>query len=158
MNYQKTGLAIGVIGVIIAGVYVYQTTLTSEQRTVPDPVDRVVDKENNIPVMMEDTTDITVCGDVPRVSGDGGPTSRYAVCRNKDTGDCYYKTSYMKQIDGCDPAFSDENPYGNDECFTSVEDVYQFSGALLEKEKQQYRSEDTCVLTEQQYVESKIKK
>ncbi|MFA5175493.1 MAG: hypothetical protein WC430_03725 [Patescibacteria group bacterium] len=103
-------------------------------------------------------TNLTACGDFPRSSNDGGPTSRYFVCRNINTGNCYYKTSYFEQINGCDPKFSGDNPYGNEECFQSLVDVYNFSGTLLEKGKDGYQAEDNCANTTQQYFEAKIKK
>jgi hypothetical protein len=149
MEQQKKFTAVIVAVVIIAivagaGIYIWQNSKSQSNQAVTPVV--------------TDKTDLSVCGDFPRSSGDGGPTSRYFVCRNINTGDCYYKTSYFEQIKGCDPKFSDDNPYGNEECFQSLVDVYNFSGTLLEKGKDIYRAEDNCANTAQQYFEAKIKK
>ncbi|MFA5948116.1 MAG: hypothetical protein WC806_04035 [Candidatus Gracilibacteria bacterium] len=106
----------------------------------------------------ENYSDLTACGDFPTSMGDGGPSARFFVCRNIDTGDCYYKTSYFEQINGCDPKFSDSNPYGNNECFKSLLNVYDFNGNVVENESENYRPKDNCTNTEQNYFESKIKK
>lgn len=150
MEKQKNITAVIVVAVIVAivvgaGIYIWQNSKPQSDQMVT-------------PVVTNDKTDLTACGDFPRSSGDGGPTSRYFVCRNINTSACYYKTSYFEQIKGCDPKFSDDNPYGNEECFQSLVDIYNFSGSLLEKGKDGYRAEDNCANTTQQYFESKIKK
>jgi len=150
MEQQKKFTAVIVIVVIItivagAGFYIWQDQKSQSNQVVT-------------PVVNINKADLTACGDFTRSSGDGGPTSRYFVCRNINTGDCYYKTSYFEQIKGCDPKFSDDNPYGNEECFKNLVDVYDFNGNLIEKGKDDYRAEDSCANTEQQYFESKIKK
>ena len=38
------------------------------------------------------------CGDFPRSSGDGGPTSRYSVCLNVQNQTCYLKKDYQKIV------------------------------------------------------------
>ena len=143
VGQRKNFIAFAVAAIIVAivtyaGVYIlqYKTTLVNTAAK----------------------TDLAACGTFPRTTGDGGPTSRYFVCRNTNTGDCYYKTSYFEQIEGCDPKFSDNNPYGNAECIKDLVDVYNFNGNLLEKGRNIYRPEDGCANTEQKYFESKIKK
>ncbi len=139
-------LVVVIVAVILAaGVYIWQ-----QSKSQPNQMAN--------PVTTENKTDLAACGFFPQVSGDGGPTSRYFVCRNVNTGDCYYKTSYFQQIKGCDPKFSDDNPYGNEKCFQNLIDIYNFSGTLVEKGKSSYRTEDNCAVTEQKYFESKTKK
>ncbi len=144
-NFTAIWAVVIVAIIVVAGIYIWQTQ--SPQSQVTDTKVAVMDK-----------TDLKACGDFPRTSGDGGPTSRYSVCRNINTGECYYKTSYVEQIKGCDSKFSDDNPYGNDECFKGLVDVYSFNGSIFEKGKESYRPEDSCANTEQKYFESKIKK
>jgi len=105
----------------------------------------------------ENKSDLAACGDFPRIEAGGGPTSYFDVCRNADTGDCYYKKIYFKQISGCDPQFSDENPYGREECFKHVSDIYNAKGSKTEREQEGYRQTDNCASTSQQYFDSKVK-
>jgi hypothetical protein len=86
----------------------------------------------------------------------GGPTTQYAICRNADNGDCYYKKTFFEQIPGCDPEVSDENPYGKEECFKSVANIYGATGNLTQEKVETYRQADNCGATTQQYFDSKV--
>ena len=101
----------------------------------------------------QDYSDLTVCGDFPTSSGDGGPTSRYFVCRDANDGQCYYKKTYFEQIPGCDPEF-DKYDYGKEECFENKAALYTFDGTLSQSIA---NSDDSCAATTQTYFESKVK-
>ena len=97
------------------------------------------------------------CGDFPRSSGDGGPTSRYSVCLNVQNQTCYLKKDYQKQITGCNPRFNDENPYGDDNCFESLIDAYDTTGKRMVAGVKEYRTADSCEPTTQQYFDAKVR-
>lgn len=100
----------------------------------------------------QDYSDLTACGDFVAFDGDGGPTSRYFVCRESSAGECYYKKTFLEQIPGCDPEF-DKNPYGKEECFKSETSVYAANG---QPSQRAVLSNDTCAATTQTYFESKV--
>ncbi|QQR84040.1 hypothetical protein IPJ72_02490 [Candidatus Peregrinibacteria bacterium] len=100
----------------------------------------------------QDYSDLTACGDFTTSSGDGGPTSRYFVCRDANNGQCYYKKTYFEQIPGCDPE-SDKNPYGKEECFENKTALYSFNSATSQSTT---NSNDSCAATTQTYFESKV--
>jgi hypothetical protein len=103
-------------------------------------------------------SDLSACGSFPATSGDGGPTSRYFVCRSAKTGDCYYKKAYQAQVPGCDPEF-DKNPYGKEECFENKADFYGWDGKVSESGAGvREKSGDACGITTQDYFESKTGK
>lgn len=96
--------------------------------------------------------DLSVCGDFPVATGDGGPTSHYFVCRNANDGGCYYKKTSFEQIPGCDPEF-DKYDYGKEECFSNKTATYTLEGNLLETTE---NVNDKCSATTQTYFESKV--
>ena len=109
--------------------------------------------------------DVYECGNFPTLEGDGGPTSRYYVCRDAHTGDCSYQKTYSQIIEGCDPEFDAEtNPYGNPECFDTLADVYSPEGELLLAKSKNLPSvtayplastDLNCVPTSQAFFETK---
>lgn len=135
---KKIAVLTLLISLMIIGLAGCKTDQTEEAQP---PADRGISK-----------SDLSVCGDFPRSIGDGGPTTRYSVCLDIATGNCFYKKAYQQPIEGCDPEISDENPYGNDECFETVTDTYNADGksdtAFIGKKA-------NCQMTTQDYFESK---
>ena len=114
-------------------------------------------KNEDEKVILEDKSDLTVCGDFPVFSGDGDAGAKYQVCRNTETGECFYNKGYSEQIDGCDPEFDpDTNPYGNNECFEWLNDIYNSDGNLTEKGLKALNENLKCQTTYQDYFESKV--
>lgn len=98
-------------------------------------------------------SDLTACGSFPTSTGDGGPTSRYFVCRNSNDGQCYYKKTYSEQIQGCNPGF-DKNPYGKEECFESKTALFTSTGSPSQSSAA--NTNDNCAATTQTYFDSKV--
>lgn len=105
----------------------------------------------------ENKSDLAACGDFPKVAHPSGMASYSDVCRNADSGECYYKKMHAQLIPGCDPAFSNENPSGKPECFKMVSDIYDVKGTQTQKGQETYRPTDNCAGTSEQYVDSKLK-
>jgi hypothetical protein len=101
----------------------------------------------------QDPTDLSSCGEFPTSDGDGGPTTRYFVCKTSQTGNCYYKKTSQEQIPGTDPNFA-ENPYGDADSFTTVTKAYSFTGEPI---LQKLNEKDFCELTTQDFFETKVK-
>ncbi len=97
---------------------------------------------------------ISSCGEFPRATGDGGPTSRYYVCQSNVTGECYYKKAYFEEKKDC-TVEKYEKSYGQDNCFTSKTSLYSFEGVKLQKEVD---NKNICEATTQNYFESKVNK
>jgi len=152
MLQKKIGIITAAIfGFLIIGVVIY--FWQNQNRPTTEQINSSV-----ITTTVTDNNDLSVCGDFPIASGDGeARMTRYYVCRDSGLGDCYYKKIYYGQIDGCDPEYTDENPFGNMECFSKMSDVYGFDGVLTESKKENYQVKDNCQITEQNYFESKIK-
>lgn len=112
-----------------------------------------IEKETNKqPEKITKEFDISKCGDFPFSSGDGGPGSKYMVCINKKSGECFYRKAFDKLIEGCDPEF-DKYFYGKEECFESDNEDYDFTGKLIKTENKDIE----CKATIQSYFESKVK-
>ncbi len=102
---------------------------------------------------VQNYSDLSACGNFPAASSDSGPTTRYSVCRNSESGECYYRKGYYEQISGCDPEF-EKNPYGKEECFMSKVALFSVEGKVLNNKE---NPKDTCAPTTQKYFESKVK-
>ncbi len=98
-----------------------------------------------------------VCGDFPIGVDGGGPTSRYHVCMNTQDQTCYLRKTYQKQRAGCNPNFSDKNPYGDDSCFDVLTDTYTMQGRVIKTEVADFRSEDSCEPTTEAFIEAKTR-
>lgn len=96
------------------------------------------------------------CGDFPRSEDDGSVQSRYAVCKNASTGDCYIKTLYPRPNQGCDPEFGKFRT-GNPKCFTYLSDIHEMGGDKIEQSQTAYRTEDKCELTTPEFFAAVMK-
>ncbi len=99
-------------------------------------------------------SDLAACGDFPTTTADGGPTQRYFVCREAESGDCYYKRSRFVDTGMADCA-SDDAPYGNDECYRTVYDLYGSDGQSLQSAITEVSKSDVCGQTTQDFFLSK---
>ncbi len=110
--------------------------------------------DNKPTPVTQDYTDLSACGDFPTSTGDGGPTSRFHVCRDASSGQCYYKKTYQEQISDCDPEF-DKYDYGKDECFKSKTAFYSANDNSVQRTE---NGNDNCAITTQSYFDSKVSK
>jgi hypothetical protein len=99
------------------------------------------------------TTLTSLCGDFPISNGDGGPTSRYFVCGDLETQNCYYKVSAYELKEGAE--VNTDLPYGKDEGYSSVTTFYGSDGKQLALTESQSLAL-SCEQTTQDHFESKV--